>query len=111
MQSAPIGWMVRAGMLFFQMNERPSDLDEAFIIEMVFVAALQPERLQNIVRFIVVFPVEALEEACIARVVGTLGGDVERFEQSGYAFVFQHEINSWPPLNQPMCGHRVCRFE
>ena len=111
MQSAPIGWMVRTGMLFFQMNERPSDLNEAFIIEMVFVAALQPEGLQDIVRFIVVFPAEALEEACIARVVGAFGGNFERFEQGEYAFVFRHGINSWPPLNQPMCGHRVCRFE
>jgi hypothetical protein len=40
MQSAPIGRVVRAGMLFFQMNERPCDLDEAFKIKIVCVAAL-----------------------------------------------------------------------
>jgi hypothetical protein len=44
-------------------------------------------------------------------VVGSFGGYFERFEQSGYAIVFRHGINSWPPLNRPMCGHRVCRFE
>jgi hypothetical protein len=44
-------------------------------------------------------------------VVGAFGGNFERFEQGEYAFVFRHGINSWQPLNRPMCGHRVCRFE
>ncbi len=66
METPAIGGMLRSGELFFQMHEGTRDLDEAFKIKVVFVAAFQPEVLEDIVRFVVVAPVETLEIPSIA---------------------------------------------
>jgi hypothetical protein len=77
MEPSTIGWMPRAGVLFFQMHKGSGDLDEAFEVEVVFAVAFQPEVFQDIMGLVVVTPVEALE---VARIAWMQAADVRGFE-------------------------------
>ena len=77
MEPAAIGRMPWPGVLFFEMHKGSCDLDEAFEVEVVFVAAFQPEVFQDIMGLVVVTPVEALE---VARIAGMEAAAVRGFE-------------------------------
>lgn len=67
-EPAPIFRMRWPQELLLQMNERARSLDEAFIISVIFVAALKPEMLEHVMRFVIALLVEALKKAGVARV-------------------------------------------
>ena len=66
-KSPPIGWVMRASVLLFQMNKSSGNLNEAFEIQVIGIPTIQPQMLQHIVGLIVVAGIEALEVALIAR--------------------------------------------
>ena len=93
METPSIGGMPRSGDLFFQMHEGTRDLDEAFKIKVVFVAAFQPEVLEDIVRFVVVAPVETLEIPSIAGMKNAVARGLKELDKVCNAIVLRHGIN------------------
>lgn len=93
METPAIGGMLRSGELFFQMHEGTRDLDEAFKIKVVFVAAFQPEVLEDIVRFVVVAPVETLEIPSIAGMKNAAARGLKGLDKVCNAIVLRHGIN------------------
>ena len=63
----PIGRVMRARVLLFQMNKSSGNLNEAFEIQVIGIPTIQPQMLEHIVGFIIVADIEALEVALIAR--------------------------------------------
>ena len=54
--------------LLLQMDERARNLDEPLKKRVIFVAALKPEMLENVMRLVVLLRVEAGEKAFVMRV-------------------------------------------
>lgn len=66
-KATAIGRVVRARVLFFQMNKGSGNLNEAFEIQVIRIPTIQPQMLQHIVGFVVIARIEALKVALIAR--------------------------------------------
>lgn len=60
--------MIRTEKLFLQMHERACDLDQTLEKQVVVVAVLKPEVLQDIVGLVILLPVETDEITLIARI-------------------------------------------
>lgn len=84
-------------MLFFQMHKRTSDLDEAFVEEVIAVGALEPEMFQNIMRLIVVAGVEAGEISGVAGMEVRGGGEGKGVDVGGNAIALFHRIDPDKP--------------
>jgi hypothetical protein len=93
MESSPIGRVVWSGVLFFQMDKGAGDLDEAFKKKVVFVPAFQPEVLEDIVRFVVVAPVETLEIPGIAGMENAAARGLKGLDKVCDTIVLRHGIN------------------
>jgi hypothetical protein len=81
MQPSAIGRMLWSGVMFFQMHKRSRNLNQALEVEVVFVPAFQPEVLQDIVRLVVVSPVETLEIPGVAGMQISAAGGFERLNK------------------------------
>lgn len=84
-------------MLFFQMHKRTSDLDEAFVEEVIAVGALEPEMFQNIMRLIVVAGVEAGEISGVTGMEVRGRGDRKGVDVGGNAIALFHRIDADKP--------------
>lgn len=79
------------------MHEGTRDLDEAFKIKVVFVAAFQPEVLEDIVRFVVVAPVETLEIPSIAGMKKAVVRGLKGLDKACNAIVLRHGLMTYEP--------------
>ena len=89
-EPAAVLGMIGPQKLFLQMHKRAGCLDQAFEKEMVVVALLQPEMLENIVRFVILARIEAAKEALIARVQLAAGVGAELLHELADAVSFFH---------------------
>jgi len=90
LKAAAVFWMIGVERLEFQVDEGAGDLDEAFVEGVVFIAALQPEMLEDIVGFVVFGGVEAGEIALVARIEAEPGVGAELFHVGIKTVAFFH---------------------
>ena len=89
-EPATVLGMIGSQKLLLQMHKRASCLDQAFEKEMVFVLVLQPEMLENVVRFVILPRIEAAKEALVARVQLAAGVGAEFLHEAADAVAFFH---------------------
>ena len=80
--------------MFFEVNKRSGDLNEALVKGTIRIPTFEPEMLQHIMS-LVVFPlVEAFEKTGIAGVVTTASGRFQSFNKCGNALALLHQRSS-----------------
>lgn len=86
----PVFRVTRAGVLFFQVNERAGNLDQTFVKIPVCISAAQPKMLQDIMRFVIIPRIETPEISQVIRrkSPGVIG--VRGTKKSLDAFAFSH---------------------
>jgi hypothetical protein len=89
-KAAAILWMIRTQELFLEVHKRAGDLDESFIEEMIFVAPLQPEMLEHIVRFVILPRIETAEVALIAWIERARWIGLELFHKTADSLTLFH---------------------
>lgn len=101
---AAIFRMFRAKKLLLEMYKSTRHLDQPFKKEIVFVSALEPQVLENIMRFIILTCIEAGEVALITRIQRQLGICANLSYKGRNAFVFFHRAIRRPKLFcAPLC--------
>ena len=87
--------------LFAQVDERARELDQAFEKCVIFIAALQPEIFEDIVRFVILAEIEAREVALIARIERERGICAELLDEGGNAVALFHRAGKAAKLFCP----------
>ena len=103
-ESASVGGMLRAGVLFLEVNKRSRDLDEAFEKREVRAGFAEPEMFQDVMCLVVLLGVETLKVSQIAFVERTIGDfEVTKkcFDSVGFLHAARHEVNTFSALGLP----------
>ena len=101
---ATIFRVFRAKKLLLEMYKSTSHLDQSFEKKIILVSALEPQVLQDIMRFIVLTCIEAGEVPLITRIQRQLGICAKLGYKGGNAFVFFHRAIRRPKLFcAPLC--------
>lgn len=90
LQTPAVFWMPRVLEIFLQMDESASRLNQAFEIIVIVGVAVQPELLQNIMRFVIMLLVPAPEIRAVERMIG----DVDCRWIDLFANQFPHELRN-----------------
>lgn len=77
-KTAAVLRMIRTQKLFLEVHKRAGDLDQSFEEKVIFVAPLQPEMLENIVRFVILPRIETTEITLVTGVkrAGRIGAEL-----------------------------------
>lgn len=89
-KAPPVLWVVRAEELLLQMDKCAGDLNETFEEAMILVMTLQPQILQNIVRFIITTFIETSKVALIARIERDIRVSAKLFDEGVNTVGFFH---------------------
>ena len=86
--------MIGLGVLKLEVDKTASQLNEALVegVIMGFRAALEPELLKHIMRFVIIPGIETLKVTEIARVKKSALIQIERVDQSGDPLCFFHTL-------------------